>query len=225
MYRLLIFDMDGTFIDTREFHSRVFEDFLGRHWRDPGYGAIYRGIGGTVRELFEMAGVPGDRMPGFYGMLEEYYGREAWKLLGTTRLADGFLPFAAWLRGRGVRLAVVTNSLKSIAGRLIDHHGCGALFDAVEGADADAQDKRARCRALFGRFGIPPGEALYVGDTEGDMELADAVGCDACFMHTGIAWCRDAAFIKERLRPAIVARSYGELLQTLQTRAGPEGLG
>jgi phosphoglycolate phosphatase len=94
-------------------------------------------------------------------------------LLDHTRLYPGV---AALLAGTPLPLAVHTNKPGRLARRILDGLGVlGCFREVVGGDEAPRKPDPSGTRALLSRLGVPPAEALYVGDSEIDLALARAV--------------------------------------------------
>lgn len=210
-YKLAIFDMDGTIVDSRPFHASVFEDFLRQNWKTIDYQTCYEAVGITVKAVFESVGIPQERHPVLFDMLSEYYEKGAGEFLKKTGLAKGIVPFVKYLRQLGIRTAIVTNSLNDVVDMFMGYHKIGHLFDEVVGADPHSHSKNERCRIIAEKFGAAPGEIIYIGDSEGDMILSNEMGYDACFAKTEIAWHKDENYIANVLKPKYTVDSYEEL--------------
>ncbi|MDO4343542.1 MAG: HAD family hydrolase [Eubacteriales bacterium] len=215
-YQLVLFDMDGTFIDSRPFHARLFFEFFKKYWKPVDYERCYRAVGTTVRELFDQCGLPKEHQEAYFDLLDDYYNNECTDLIPMTRASEGFSELLKWLRGQGVKTGVVTNSLDCVVRKILKYHGLWDLFDNITGADRNSKDKKDRCRKILNRYQISPEHVLYVGDTESDLLLANEMGFDACFAKTPIAWFQDEEYIRKELKPAITVQSYFELRDVLE---------
>ena len=71
-YDLVMFDMDGTLMDSRAFHQKVFYRFLNRYVGNITEEEVRRGIGATVREIFDSAGVPEENLKELFVKLDEF---------------------------------------------------------------------------------------------------------------------------------------------------------
>ncbi len=107
------------------------------------------------------------------------------KALGDGRFAklwysplDGAREAVVELRDRGYRLAVVSNSDGEVAEKL-ERGGFGGLFETIVDSavvGVEKPDPRIFLIALE-RMGLPPGQAVYVGDIPAvDVEGARAAG-------------------------------------------------
>jgi phosphoglycolate phosphatase-like HAD superfamily hydrolase len=81
-----------------------------------------------------------------------------------------------WLHER-YRTALVTNRGSTIP-RLLEHFDLGQHFDFVVGIHDVAKPKPAPDMILrcLEHFAVPPGNAVYVGDSPGDLEASRAAG-------------------------------------------------
>jgi len=211
-YKLIIFDMDGTFLDSRRFHARLFYTFFQKHWHRISYERCYEAVGMTVDRLFETVGIPPDRYHEFYLLLDAHYDRESVPLILMTKVVDGFHPFLQWLLAQGIRTALVTNSLSCVVKKIVEYHTLDSSFGDIMGAERDSADKLQRCLSLRNKYRLGSDEILLVGDMESDMALANEMGCDACFSKTGISWYKDSNYIEDVLKPKFVIHDYQEML-------------
>jgi phosphoglycolate phosphatase len=93
----------------------------------------------------------------------------------------------ALLRGRGLRLACVTNKPLAFARQLLAAKGLDGWFDQVFGGDSFARKKPdplpmlQACAAL----GSAPARTLAIGDSRNDAAAADAAGCPVVLVTYG----------------------------------------
>jgi len=124
---------------------------------------IIRGMGGDADSAYECA----------------VEMTRAWEHAHHFDLFDDVLPTLAWLRGRGLRLGLLSNTARDLD-LFVAHHGLSV--DAV--LTSRLHGKTKPHEAIFLRMlellGVSPGEAAMVGDTlEDDVEGAIAVGMRA----------------------------------------------
>lgn len=215
-YKIVIFDMDGTILDSRSFHASIFEEFLQENWMPVDYEACYEAVGITVRSVFESMGIPQEKYDGLFELLDSFYVEKGKAMLKKTFLAEGIMLVLQYLKSIGVRTAIVSNSLEIVISMALDYHNLHHMCDAFLGADRYSYSKNERCKILEKRFDVSADEVLYVGDTESDIVLANDMGYDACFAKTPIAWYKNDKYIEEVLKPRYTISSYDELLKLLQ---------
>jgi phosphoglycolate phosphatase len=104
-----------------------------------------------------------------------------------SRVYDGALDGLAALQRRGLRLACVTNKPTAFARVLLERKGLAGFFAEVAGGDAFERRKPdplplwRTCQAL----GVPPRQALMVGDSSNDAQAARAAGCPVVLVGGG----------------------------------------
>ena len=184
----VIFDLDGTLVDTLEDIADAMDRVLALEGA-PGHSyAEYRYlIGHGIRNLVTEALPPGlrseVRIARCYERMLEDYGRNA---LVKTRPYDGVPELLRGLRGQGLPLAIHTNKSEELTRAIVEALLDPSDFVAVAGAREDAPLKPdpAVALAIAARFGLPPARVAYVGDSLVDMRTATAAGMVA----VGAAW-------------------------------------
>ncbi len=178
-------DLDGTMVDTLpDFVAAVDRmlDELGQPAIDPAIvatligkgadhlvGAVLAHVGGGVAVDAGLVAQGRERYRGLYG---EVNGRHAQVFPGVV---EGL--FA--LRGRGLRLACLTNKPTAFAESLLKSTGLDGFFEIVHGGDLFQRIKPhpmplvKTCEAM----GTKPSRTLMVGDSSNDARAARAAGC------------------------------------------------
>jgi len=116
--------------------------------------------------------------------LAELAYAEADDLLNQTYepdLFDGVEDALKRLRKTGLKLAVATNDRREVAEETLDDTGVRDLFQATVGADEVESPKPSPEMILLAceRCGIPPSEAVCVGDHPNDMKAGGGAGAKA----------------------------------------------
>ncbi len=95
-----------------------------------------------------------------------------------TRLFDGAAAVLDSLSGAGYRHALCTNKPAAIAREILAHFGILDSFDALAGGDTTPFKKPhpAPLEACLAQVGARPGDAVVIGDSPADFELARAAG-------------------------------------------------
>ena len=180
----VIYDLDGTLIDSREDLADSVNAMLARlslPEREP--RVIHGFIGEGAERLIRRSLGPAHeaRYPEAAPIWREEYGK---RLLAKTRLYGGV---AALLRIAPEARGVLTNKPGGFAREILRGLGVEAAFQAVVGGDEaprkPAPDGLLRvCAAL----GVRPAEALLVGDSAVDLATAMAAGVPACAVTWGL---------------------------------------
>ncbi|HEV7588400.1 MAG TPA: HAD family hydrolase [Longimicrobium sp.] len=173
--RAILFDLDGTLIDTFRLYAeclrRTLTPYLGYTPTDE--EMIARGPGSERSFLLGWLGVEaGERA-------HADFGRHYEALHGGLHegLYDGVPEMLAALRAAGYPLGVVTGKGRHAWNVTDREMGLGEFAvvvtdDDVAAPKPDPQGLLAAARAL----GLPPGEIVYVGDSDGDLLAGRAAG-------------------------------------------------
>ena len=184
-----IVDLDGTMVDT----VGDFEQALARTLADLALPPVDRAfIARTVgrgslhllaQTLAHAGGAPG-LLPQAWARYQLHYA----DVNGThAEVYPGVREGLAALRGRGWKLACVTNKPRAFALALLDAKGLLPLFEHVFGGDSFERHKPdplpllKTCEAL----GTAPARTLMVGDSRNDCEAARAAGCPVVLVDYG----------------------------------------
>ena len=180
MYDLVIFDLDGTLIDSVGDIADAVNRTLGTAYAD----AVVAGwVGSGARVLLERAGVAHDDLDATAIRFRAEYGKQPCK---HTR---PYLRVRETLRAIGCDKAVATNKPGELSRTIVGKLGLADEFIAILGED----DVGARkpdpliVDILRGKVGASRAQTLYVGDSLVDAETAHAAGVDLCLVTYGYA--------------------------------------
>lgn len=180
----VLFDLDGTLLNTLQDIAAAMNRALTRHGLAPYPAADYRFlVGNGAVKLAERVtkNQPALRQAVYDDYMADY---AAHSLVATAPYA-GITGLLDELRARGLRLAVVSNKPEADTQRVIGHF-FAHTFDLVRGQRQDTPVKPdpAGPLAVAEALGIAPGDWLYLGDTSVDMICALAAGMQP----VGVAW-------------------------------------
>jgi phosphoglycolate phosphatase len=175
-YELLVFDLDGTLVDSADDIVASLQRVLGRMGRpvlEP--GEIRAAIGSGVRKLVERTAAP-PHEPVIEAFLAEY-GEH---LLDRTRCYAGVEATLGALRGRKV---VLSNKPEALSRKIVEGLGLARHFEAVYGGDSFPTRKPdpAGLRAAAGAAT----RILLVGDSGIDVQTARNAGVPVCAVRYG----------------------------------------
>ncbi|KQP14995.1 phosphoglycolate phosphatase [Pseudorhodoferax sp. Leaf267] len=186
-FELVLFDLDGTLIDTAPEIADAVNDTLARFdLPHVSVARVARWIGhGTHELLVQALAAQGETGAGIVRGSDSLrlasleFDRFYLARCGTrSTLYPQVRETLAALRGRGVALALVTNKEARFARRLLAAHGLDQAFDRLVGGDSLPTKKPdpAGVQACLAQFGVNPERALFVGDSAIDVATARAAG-------------------------------------------------
>ena len=180
MKKLLIFDLDGTLVDTLvDLKNAVNHALLLKNYPERSLEQIRKAIGNGVAKLVARSIPNGTDNPDYDETLSEfrkYYSKHS---VDFTKPYPGVLEQLINLKSQGYILTVATNKLTDISRPLLNGFYPN-IFDFIQGDEPGMDRKPApmMVESLCQRFGIDKKEAFYIGDTNVDMETAENSGVD-----------------------------------------------
>jgi phosphoglycolate phosphatase len=176
----IVFDLDGTLVDTAPDLVDTLNVVLARHDVPPvSFAAARAMIGAGVKPLLQRA-LASNAIHPSTAELDALYGE--YLKLYAEHIADRSRPFPGLtgaldaLARRDCRLAVCTNKLEWLSLRLLDALGLATRFGAICGQDTFAMRKPDpdMLRLTIGRAGGDTAHAVMVGDSMTDVATARA---------------------------------------------------
>jgi phosphoglycolate phosphatase len=216
--RAVIFDLDGTLVDTPQVIVQTALSALAeKGCAGPTADAIRATIGLPLTVAFSgLLGVP-EEHEHVQGCVAEY--RRLWRERVVPRSKEFLYPGVgegiAELHRSGLRLGVATSKVQAGAVAQLEAAGIAPYFEVVAGYDAVSRPKPEPDLALYvlGKLGVAPEEALVVGDTTHDLLMARGAGLRAIAVTYG---AQTEAMLRAA-DPAYVAPDFPGVLAILQS--------
>ncbi|HNA82109.1 MAG TPA: HAD-IA family hydrolase [Thiobacillaceae bacterium] len=214
-FELLIFDWDGTLMDS----AGVIATCIQAASRDMGLPVPSREeashiIGLGLRQALEtlFPNLPEDQ----HQPLADHYRRHYLGQDAEIPLFDGARELIDEMRARGHLLAVATGKARRGLDRAFAHTGLAPLFHASRTADETfSKPHPAMIEELLDELRVSPERALMIGDTTHDLEMARNAGIAAL----GAAYGAHPPEGLEALNPLAVCHSFAELAKWLRDNA------
>ena len=212
-YRLAVFDMDGTILNTLgDISASVNFALRAEHMPERTMAEIRSFAGNGVRRLIELS-VPSEASQEacerVYNAFAEHYRLHC---ADATAPYSGIVDLLSRLRAKGMHTAVVSNkpddAVKALCARYFN-----GLFDEAVGVCAGVRPKPcpdAVCGVLD-ELHIERAEAVYIGDTEVDAATAENAGLD----FIAVDWGFRERPLLEKQRAQLIASTAGELFDAL----------
>ncbi|UTW14358.1 HAD-IA family hydrolase [Marinobacterium rhizophilum] len=177
MYKLLIFDWDGTVIDSAaRIISSMQRSALDLDLAPLDAEAIRNIIGLGLPEAIR-ALVPGIDAAGIDAMRERYAHYYVTGDDTPTHLFAGARSSLGRLQRKGYRLAVATGKNRRGLDRVFAQTGLGSLFELSRCADeTTSKPDPHMLHEILQQTGVDVSDALMVGDTEYDLEMGHRAG-------------------------------------------------
>ena len=186
-YELVIFDLDGTLLNTLDDLAASANRALAR----AGFPArsteqVRRFIGGGVSRLIHRAVPEGTPEIVCEAVLADFKRDYTENVNVHTRPYPGIAELLVRLRAAGVRTAVNSNKVDNATQLLCRAHFEG-LLDMALGEVAGIPRKPAPdgARRIMEALNVAPDKALYVGDGDADLLTAQNAGIDCAWVSWG----------------------------------------
>jgi HAD superfamily hydrolase (TIGR01509 family) len=187
LYKLVIFDFDGTIVDS----------LPGIIDRIRSIAQEYHLPAALLQEWIEMVGIPlrfqlekifPEQDNSFRDQVKErYLAVYDANLLDTTPLFPDALQTLNTLRSAGVKMAIVSTKRSIQIKRVIEHLNLRDYFDLIVGAQEVQNCKPDPEGTLIclEKLSVKEKESVVVGDSTYDIEMAQNAGVDAIGVSTG----------------------------------------
>jgi N-acetyl-D-muramate 6-phosphate phosphatase len=179
--RAILFDLDGTLLDTAPDMVGALNALRGEQGCAPlPYEEVRPAVSHGAARILK-TGFPNalpDQAAALQGRYLEIY---RCALSRETQLFPGMQRVLDVLAGRRLKLGIVTNKPAWLTEPLLEEMGLRARFDCVVSGDTVAERKPHPLPLLHAAMlaGTAPRECVYVGDAERDIQAAHAAGMQA----------------------------------------------
>ena len=214
-YDTVIFDLDGTLLDTLDDLAAAINAALDTHGFPQRTREEVRAfVGNGVVKLVDRAAPAGTASTEKEKVLKtfkEYYSAHSRDL---TRPYQGIPELVEALGKCGIRMAIVSNKFQTAVEELNNYYFGKRIPVASGENEAAGIRKKPAPDMVFSalkRLGSEPAHALYIGDSEVDVETAAAAGMDCLLVSWGF---RERALL-EAFGPVFLADEPGQIIDYL----------
>lgn len=176
--KAVIFDMDGTVLDTLEdltdaLNHALLKCNLPIHTIDEVRTYVGSGIVVMMQRAVP-ADTPKEIMDSLFAYFKEYYKDHC---NDKTHAYEGIPQLMAYLKEKGIKLAIVSNKIDSAVKELNDIYFDGLVDEAI--GEKKGVNKKPAPDMVFEamkKLGVTQEEAVYVGDSDVDYATAQNSG-------------------------------------------------
>ena len=187
MYRTVIFDLDGTLLNSIGDLAAA-ANYVCRKNRWPEHteeeimGMVGHGIPNLVRQFSPADARSTLMVLNTTSQFNQYYGCHNMEL---TRPYEGMAELLQQLKAAGAQLAVCSNKADGFSKAIVEHYYPG-IFDLVRGnlKGVPVKPDPAVAQGILKELGADAASAVMVGDSSVDIQTGRSAGIAAC----GVTW-------------------------------------
>ncbi|MCI7660679.1 HAD family hydrolase [Flintibacter sp.] len=186
MYKHVIFDLDGTLLNTIDDLADTGNHVCTLHgWPTHTVDAFKLMVGNGIPKLVERFAPQGTSQEVLDQAFQEFMDWYGVHKEDKTAPYAGMPEVAKALREAGVSIAVLSNKADVMAGPVVEHYYPG-IFPVVQGALPGLPTKPdpTLLHKLMDRLGATKEDTLFVGDSNVDIRTAKNGGLTGC----GVLW-------------------------------------
>ncbi len=218
----IVFDLDGTLVDTAPDLTNALNDVLTRHGHPPVPAASIRSsVAFGARAMIEEGLRRAEASDDVDRMLAEFLAHYEANIAAESLPFPGAVTALKTLAAAGAKLALCTNKREDLTLKLLEALALDGYFDAIAGRDtfAVAKPHPDHLTGVIARAGGNPAQAVMVGDSEVDMATARAARVRTILVSFGYAGAP-----LDALAPDAVIDHFDELAQRAASLLrGPAG--
>lgn len=195
MLNTVVFDLDGTLLDTlADLANSVNYALRTHHIKERSISEVRQFLGNGIRYLMEHAvggAVTGEAFEQVFTTFRTHYVEHC---LDTTQPYPGIMSLLEELKRNNIKMAIVSNKLHPAVQELAQRFFKGYITSAVgESATVRRKPNPDAVLAALYELGSSPEQAIYVGDSEVDLATANNAGLPCALVTWGF---RDEAFLR-----------------------------
>jgi phosphoglycolate phosphatase len=217
--KLVLFDVDGTLVDSQDIIVAAQKMAFAAHGLEPPSRERSLSIVGlSLVEAFTVLVGPKGPIDDLVAAYKDAFLTLRQDPANAEPLFPGVESCLEWLSGReDVRLGIATGKSRRGVAHLLDRHGWHDIFSVIQTADdAPSKPHPGMILQAMRETGTAPGNTVMVGDSSFDMGMARAAGV----LPVGVSWGFQPVAALAEAGAGPIVHSYAELETVLQEFLG-----
>lgn len=214
----ILFDLDGTLINTNDIIIRSFRSTFDRHFPDVVVTdeQIHSFIGPTLKQTFSDYTKDPFEIQDMIDSYREFYVDYE---VGNHKLYPNVIEVVTKLKEQGYKLGILTSKFREAAWPSYTHYGLEKLFDSFTALDDVEYPKphRNSVDTALSTFNDVDG-AIMIGDNQGDV----LAGKNAGIYSAGVAWSLKGAAHLMEVEPDFMLGDMDDIFRVLNIIKGDE---
>ncbi|NEW09227.1 HAD-IA family hydrolase [Paenibacillus sp. SYP-B3998] len=209
MAKHILFDFDGTLVDSRALLVKLYNEMAVQHRfriiQEHDLAAL-RSL--SILERVERLGVPVLQIPKLAMDGRQRYQEN----IRMLQIVPGMKEVIARLSGKGIKCSILSSNSASNIRLFLKNNKLDGAFKEIISAK-HVFGKHQSIRKVMKQWGVTPSQIIYVGDELRDIEACRKLGVPII----AVTWGYDAPGLLRSGSPDYVVHSPGELVKTLLT--------
>lgn len=208
----IIFDLDGTLINTNNIIIESFKEVFRVHNNNqiPTYKEILSFIGPTLQQTFNKYTNNQSKVD---EMIKTYRSFYVDYEVGNHKLYPNVLEVLTKLKNQGYKLAILTSKFNEAAWPSFTHYELEKLFDVFVGLDdvPNAKPHKDAVNTVLSHFPDCTG-AIMVGDNKSDI----LAGKNAGIFGVGVAWSIKGSDYLKEAKPDFMLENMNDIFKVIE---------
>ena len=214
----IVFDLDGTLVDTAPDLTNALNDALIRRGHRPiPQETIRQAVGFGARVMIEEALHRAGALEDIDAMLADFLVHYEANIAAESRPFPGAVASLDALAASGARLAVCTNKREHLSRKLLAELGLDGYFHGIAGRDTFSVSKPdpGHLTQVIALAGGAPTRAIMVGDSDVDLRTAKDASVPSILVSFGYA-----PRALDEFAPAAIIDHFDELIPSIDVILG-----
>lgn len=204
MIKLIVFDFDGTLVDTKEIIFKIIKDTFNEFNYQITFPLIREHFGNrTLQELLKHLGVKKEDI----NSIIHHSNTQTLNSYKKVKQADSL--FA--LKKLKQKKIIVSSNISTFINEVLENLNI-TFFDKIYGAD-DFETKEEQIQKIMKKENLSPNEVIYLGDRPIDVDVARNVGCVSVIISHKASWSARKEIVAKH--PDFIIKNFFELEKIL----------